>query len=58
MVEDGTEAPLAERRCSLAEFVTDHLDTNMFYKTMRELTQGRNLSNVKNVIKDLHEIII
>ena len=51
------EAPLAERKCSLAGFVTDHLDTNMFYKTMRELTRGRNLLNVKNVIKDLLEII-
>ena len=51
------EAPLAERRCSLAEFVTDHLDTNMFYKTMKEHIQERNHLNAKNVIKDLPEII-
>ena len=57
MVGAGMEAPMAERRCLLATFVTDHLDTNTFYKTMRELTRGRNLSNVKNVIKDLLEII-
>ena len=53
----GTEAPMAARRSSLAAFVTDHLDTNTFYKTMRELIRGRSLLNVKNVIKDLHEII-
>ena len=49
--------PLAERKCLLVEFVTDHLDTNMFYKTTKEHIQERNHLNAKNVIKDLPEII-
>ena len=57
MVGAGMEAPMAERRCLLAIFVTDHLDTNMFYKTTKEHIQERNHLNAKNVIKDLPEII-
>ena len=56
MVGAGMD-PQGEKKCLLVTFVTDHLDTNMFYKTMRELTQGRNLLNARNVTKDLHEII-
>ena len=55
--EVEVEAAVVERRCSPVVFVTDHSDTNMFFKTMREHTQERSHLNAKNVIKDSLEII-
>ena len=42
---------MEERKCLLVMFATDHLGTNMSYKTMRELTRERNHSSVKNVTR-------